>query len=294
MVDDDRILDALGRALVPPAEPPPGRITAFLAGIGRQRSQSRATPPNLGWLAAGASVVAALAVLLLLALPTVLSPRASTPAESASSTRAAVARLRTALAGGDPIAVAEADADLLRIAGRLPVREAEQVRSDAVSAHTDAVVFLRDNRVPIEFMPRPADAGTSVAAPAPGPRQTPAADGAAAPAVTSPPTTQPVVVPTTLAPVDRRVGIDAVTAELDGSFRVDFSTTGFAPDPSRAPGTYAVRFSFDAGQSPSIWGGSSPWVFPLGDGLRYRQVCAEVVDHTGAADPSSGDCHLIG
>lgn len=291
--DDNRVLDALGRALVRPEQPPPRRLSAFLGGIGLERRQSRATPPKLGWLGAGISVVAAMTVLLLLALPTVLSPRESTPSEVASSTRAAVARLRTALVGGDPIAVAEADANLLRIAGKLPVRDAQQARSEAVSAHTEAVLFLRDNPAPIEFVPRPPDGGASVAAPAaPRPSTTLAGRGAAT--VASPPTTQLVPVPTTLPPAGRRVEIRGVTAELDGSFRVDFTAVGFTPDASGAPGTYAVRFSFDGGQSPTIWTGSSPWAFPLGDGLLYREVCAEVVDQTGTAVPSSGNCRPIG
>lgn len=281
MDDDDRILDALGRALVPPAHPPPGRLHGFLAGVDRPRPQARPTPPKLGWLAAGASVVAAVAVLLVLALPSVLSPGEGASTEAASSTRDAVTRLRTALAGGDPIAVAEADADLLRIAGGLPDRE-------AVSAHTRAVAFLRDNPAPVEFVPGPDDGRTSVAAPAPQPRPAPAPGSPPAPGASS------TTAPTAAVRVGPSVDIVAVTAELDGSFRVDFATRGFTPDPSRAPGTYAVRFSFDGGDKPAIWTGSSPWVFPLGDGLLYRQVCAEVVDHTAAAVPSTRNCRPIG
>ena len=291
MVDDDRLLDALGRALVPPEEPPPGRLNAFLRSIGRERLPSRVAPPRLGWLAAGASVVAAMAVVLVLALPAVLSPQGSSPANVAASTREAVARLRTALAGGDPIAVAEADANLLRVAGRLPVREAEQVRSEAVAAHTEAIVFLRDNPAPPGSDPRPREGETHVAAPA-APRPTTARVDAPTAVAASPPTTQPEVVPTP-PQATRRVEIGAVTADLDGNLRIQFTASGFTPDPSRAPGTYAVRFSFDDGLSPTVWGGSSPWVFPVGDGLLHRQVCAEVVDHTGAAEPSSRSCRPI-
>lgn len=291
MVDDDRLLDALGRALVPPEEPPPGRLSAFLHSIGRERLASGVTPPRLGWLAAGASVVAAMAVVVVLALPGFLSPQGSSPANVAASTREAVARLRTALAGGDPIAVAEADANLLRVAGRLPAREAEQVRSEAVAAHTEAIVFLRDNPAPPGSDARPSDGETSVAAPAvPGPAT--AGVDAPAPVAASPPTTQPEVA-STPPEAARRVEIGAVTADLDGNLRVEFTASGFTPDPSRAPGTYAVRFSFDDGRSPTVWAGSSPWVFPVGDGLLYRQVCAEVVDHTGAAVPSSRSCRPI-
>ena len=281
MDDDDRLLDALGRALVPPAEPPSGRLSAFLAGIGGERRQCRVPPPKLGWLAAGISVVAAMTVLLVLALPTVVSPKGSSQAE------AAVARLRTALAGGDPIAVAEADAALLRVASRLADREAEQVRGEALSAHTRAVVFLRDNPSPIELAPRPVEGATAAAAPGPAPGPAPTVAAGPEPGIT--PTTTAI-----LTPVGRRVDIVAVTADLDGSFRVDFTTTGFMPAPGRAPGTYAVRFSFDDGRAPSTWTSSSPWVFPLNDGLLYRRVCAEVVDHNGVAVPSSGNCRPIG
>jgi hypothetical protein len=152
-------------------------------------------------------------------------------------------------------------------------------------------VFLRDNPAPPGSDPGPRGGGTYVAAPA-APRPTTAGVDAQAAVTPSPPTTQPEVVPTP-PQAARRVEIGAVTADLEGNLLVEFTASGFTPDPSRAPGTYAVRFSFDDGQSPTVWGGSSPWVFPVGDGLVHRQVCAEVVDHTGAAEPSSRSCRAI-
>ena len=354
MVDDDRLLELLGRALrPPPVEPPAERLAAFHALLERGRvpeadlpnaageaddvgfappvdppvysvdvqsppppaagrppsppadvvslppSVSRVPEPagrvprRVGWIAAGATVAAAAVVVALLAVPDLMT-RSSNPEASVSTARAAVARLRTALATGDPIAVAEADADLLRVAGRLPRDDRAKVRTDAVAAHVDAIEFMREN-------PRaasPAGSGSEVAAPGPasgpGPQQgapTTVAGEAVGPSRPTATTMPPV--PTTAAPVARSVTIVVVSPELDGSFEVVFGTAGFTPDPSRRPGTYAVQFSFDDGQSPVIWTSASPWRFPGELAVTYRRVCARVVDARGVEDPKSGGCRNI-
>ena len=356
MVDDDRLLELLGRALAPPpVEPPPERVAAFRALLERGRvpeaeadatgeaddvgfappgdvgapvysvdvrpssPPAAARPPSssadvvslpprvsrvpepvgrvprrVGWIAAGATVAAAAVVVALLAVPDLMTRR-SNPEASVSTARAAVARLRTALATGDPIAVAEADADLLRVAGRLPSDDRDKVHTDAVAAHVDAIEFMREN-------PRAGSpvgrSGSEVAAPGsasgPGPQRgapTTVAGEAAGPSRPTATTMPPV--PTTAAPVARSVTIVVVSPELDGSFEVVFGTAGFTPEPGRRPGTYAVQFSFDDGQSPVIWTSASPWRFPGELAVTYRRVCARVVDASGVEDPNSGGCRNI-
>ncbi|HEX2272268.1 MAG TPA: hypothetical protein VHG90_00150 [Acidimicrobiales bacterium] len=334
MADDDRLLELLGRALAPPpVEPPPERVAAFRALIAQGRPEEasepeeaaspdaaeprhgelrplppivdrRPAPPSVpelargrarrvGWLAAGASVAAAAVVIAVLAVPSLFADR-SQPGASVETARAAVARLRTALATGDPIAVAEADAELVRVAGRLPRDEQVQVHTEAVSAHVEAIEFLRETRGPAA--PPTGPAGGQVAAPgtraAPAPQQAPPTSAApAAGSASRPPPPAPPVA--TTAPPARSVTIIVVSPQLDGSFEVEFGTAGFTPEPGRKPGTYAIRFSFDDGQSPTVWTKSDPWRFPREHAVTYRQVCARVVDWNGVEDPASGGCRNI-
>jgi hypothetical protein len=285
----------------PPApEVPPGRPTS------PRRPPAPAPPPpsvpelargrarRVGWLAAGASVAAAAVVIAVLAVPTLVADRSQDRA-SVETARAAVARLRTALALGDPIAVAEADAALVEVTKRLPPDEQEQVRTDAVSAHVKAIEFLRENRGPA---PPPRPAGGQAAAPGtpapPAPQQAPPTTLAPAPggATPSSPPQGPAPAPTTVPPA-RSVTIIVVSPQVDGSFEVVFGTAGFTPEPGRKEGTYAIRFSFDDGQSPVTWTRSDPWRFPREQAVTYRQVCARVVDWNGVEDPASGGCRNI-
>ena len=328
MADDDRLLEVLGRVLAPPQEePPPERLAAFMALRDRGRpfagvatpntptevdgpAPARAEPPltplselpelahrqarRVGWVAAGASVAAAAVVVAFLAVPNLIGGR-STPEATVSTTLEAVQRLRTALASRDPVAVAEADANLLRVARRLPGEDQRKVRADAVSAHVDAIEFLREN--PSHVSPSGRARGEVAAGGAPnGSRGAATATTvipAAPPTKSSALTTVPAPLTTTVVPVARVVTIIAVVPQFDGSFSVEFGTAGFTPDASRRPGTHAVQFSFDDGRAPTIWAGPSPWQFSLEDALAYRQVCARVVDHTGVGDPASGNCRPI-
>jgi hypothetical protein len=265
----------------PPAPPPPA-----VPELARRRTR------RVGWLAAGASVAAAAVVLAVLAVPNLVTDR-SRPETSVETARAAVARLRTALALGDPIAVAEADAELVRVAGQLPRDEQRQVRNDTVAAHVEAIEFLRENRPPPSPAPPP---GGQVAAPTapvvPDPAQVPTTTVAPAgdPATSPPPPPDPTPAPP---PPARSVTIIVVSPQVDGTFEVVFATAGFTPEPGRKPGTYAIRFSFDNGQSPTTWTKSEPWRFPGEHAVTYRQVCAHVVDAHGAEDPASGGCRSI-
>jgi hypothetical protein len=112
----------------------------------------------------------------------------------------------------------------------------------------------------------------------------------------------PVIVPpvvdgptTTLdtVPVTPTVKISGINPRLDGNFEVNFTVVGFTPDPSGAPGTYTVRFSYDHGAAATTYTGDSPWVLPLVKAIVHRQVCADVVDATGAVVPGSGTCTNI-
>ena len=264
---------------LPPTPSPPA-----VPELARHRAR------RVGWLAAGASVAAAAVVLAVLAVPNLIADR-SRP-ETVETARAAVARLRTALALGDPIAVAEADAELVRVAGQLPHDEQQQVRNATVAAHVEAIEFLRENRPP----PSPASPpGGQVAAPAPPvappPEQAPTTTVApAGDPGTPPPPPDPASVPP---PPARSVTIIVVSPQVDGTFEVVFATSGFTPEPGKKPGTYAVRFSFDDGQSPTTWTKSEAWRFPGEHAVTYRQVCAHVVDVNGVADPATGGCRSI-
>jgi hypothetical protein len=247
-----------------------------------------------GWVAAGVSVAAAAVVIAVLAVPTLVSSGRSANRDTASShggTSQAVQLLRVALVSKDVVAVARADANLLREAKSI----APPQRDDAVAAHVEAIQFLRDHPS--------ADAAAELAAPPPA---APTSEASAAPTTvvpaphpgptghTPPPTVTPSPPePTTVADVAPDVTIDAVVASLDGTFQVDFTVAGFTPDASGAPGTHSVRFSFDDGQAPTSWDGPSPWSFPVSAGLTYRQVCAHVADASGVEDPSTGGCHDI-
>ena len=260
----------------PPASPPPP-----VPDLAHRRAR------RVGWLAAGASVAAAAVVVAVLAVPSLITDR-STPDASVASAREAVARLRTALATGDAIAVAEADAELVRVAGKLPPAEQQQVHREAVSAHVQAIEFLREKRAPASPPP-----GGQVAAPPPPapppPRPAPPTTTAPAadPGSPSPSAPAPTAAPPEPAPA-RSVTIIVVSPEIDGSFEVVFGTAGFTPQPGKRPGTYAIRFSFDDGQSSEIWARSDPWRFPGEHAVTYRQVCAHVVDANGVVDPGSG------
>ncbi|MDQ6798819.1 MAG: hypothetical protein M3011_12530, partial [Actinomycetota bacterium] len=146
MADDDRLLELLGRALAPePAQPSPDRVTAvrLLAEQGSgalTRRQGPASRPAVrhgsrlgrrGWLAAGVSIAAAAVVIAMVALPNLIS--------SGHEGVPAVARLRVALMSGNAVAVARADANLLRHSDTI----AGPDRNDAVAAHVEAIQFLR-------------------------------------------------------------------------------------------------------------------------------------------------------
>jgi len=228
-------------------------------------------------------VAAAAVVIAMLALPALIS--------SDQDGGPAVARLRVALLSGNAVAVARADANLLREADTIDGPD----RNDAVAAHVEAIQFLRDHPS--------ADAAAELPGPAPvAPRRdsttvpttlAPTGDPVSG-ADTPPPASAPTVsVPTTVAPGPPGVAILGVIARLDGTFDVDFAVSGFTPDASGAPGTHSVRFSFDDGQSPTTWDGPSPWTFPVAAGLNYRQVCAHVADAAGVEDLSTGGCRDI-
>ena len=297
MVDDERLLTLLGGALAPEqASPPAGRIAA-LRRLAESRSPAASVTPTLvpaslpasagrrraAWWASGVAAVAALLVAVLV-LPGVVE---GGRAPSTSSRRTdAVARVRAALVCRDPIEVVRADADLMRQARELSGEDQER----AVAAHVAAVQFLRDHDAPPsdeateQAPPEDTDTGTdTAAAPGEAPEPAPAeGDPVPAEAEAAPP-----------APSPRSVTIRGVIPLLDGTFQVDYAVAGFTPDSSGLPCTWSVRFTFDDGQSPTIWAGPSPWSFPVGAALIYRQVCAHVVDAAGIEEPASGECKPI-
>jgi hypothetical protein len=89
------------------------------------------------------------------------------------------------------------------------------------------------------------------------------------------------------------VKITGIIPRLDGTFEVNFEVSGFTPDASGAPGSYAVRFSYDSGAEYTVYGGDSPWSLPLLKAILHRQLCVDVVDETGAGLPDSGNCTNI-
>jgi len=202
----------------------------------------------------------------------------------------AVARLRVALMSGNAVAVARADADLLRESDTIDGPD----RNDAVAAHVEAIQFLRDHpsadaAAELPAPPPVAPRGDSTPVPTLAPTGDPVS-GADTPLPALAPT---VPVPTTVAAGPPGVTILGVVARLDGTFDVDFAVSGFTPDASGEPGTHSVRFSFDDGQSPTTWDGQSPWSFPVAAGLTYRQVCVHVADAAGVEDLSTGGCRDI-
>jgi hypothetical protein len=244
-------------------------------------------------VAAAATVAAAAVVVALVAVPALLRrEHRSQPAVSASvsGTREAVARLRVALLTHDPVTVARADADLLRTAGMLPDADRHLVHDEAVRAHLDAIQFLRDHPSPDAAVPPAPEPGATVS---PSTTVSPPAASTTVAVTAPPPTTTAGTEPTTVAAATRTVTINRVTPNLEGTFAVDFSADGFTPDASGDPGTFAVRFSFDDGQAPTVWGGPSPWTFPDDAAIRFHRVCARVVDASGVEDPASGACRDI-
>jgi hypothetical protein len=89
------------------------------------------------------------------------------------------------------------------------------------------------------------------------------------------------------------VTIVDVTTQYDGTFRVDFVVTGFDRGVDGASGTYAVKFSFDGDDAPTIYSGPSPWSFPIDTGVSHQRVCAQVVDAARQAVPGTRSCHKI-
>lgn len=319
MADDQRLLELLGDALIGrPAEPSPVRVAAVRRLAAARGAQPTVVPPQAacgivdiptqppkqrvpptipprrplwGWLASGVAVVAAVLVIAFLTVPASRGGRGGSGHSWAAGPEGPVGRLRGALRSQNAVAVAVADTDLLRQAGTLDDSE----RTGAVAAHVAAVQFLRDHPSP--------DALAQVASPAPGasreePTPAPRTDTSVpaqvqdtiAPAGEA--STAPRV-PTTVGPGARSVTILDVVALLDGTFQLDFSVAGFVPDASGLPGTHAVRFSFDGGESPTTWAGPSPWSFPVSAGVAFHQVCAHVVDAAGVEDVAGGGCHDI-
>ena len=241
-------------------------------------------------------MAAAAIVVALLAAPGLLrggGDETSVASGPASTTRDAVTRLRAALVSRDPLGVAQADAELVRLVRQLPPEERAAVEAAAVQAHVEAIQFLREHPTP-----------EVLAAVPPGPGPDPAAPSVVVPTVLAPttvPASDPPVpttieapsVSTTTAGPDRSVTITEVTPTIDGPVAVHFTVSGYTPDPGRRPGSYAVRFSFDDGQEPKVWDGPSPWRFPTDKAIRFRQVCAVVVDARGVEEPGSGTCRPI-
>ena len=329
MADDERLLELLARALDPgDVQPPVDRIAALrIQAAARQERESAApaaasrpapsAPPpppapvplhrpapapaptalrshRAGWLAAGIAVAAAAVVVALVAGPALLQGRGdetSVASGPASSTRDAVARLRAALVSRDPVSVARADADLVRVARQLAPEDRADVEALAVQAHLEAVQFLRAYPTPevLAEVPPPPEAGQ----PPPGGAGDPTVSGPTSVPADDPsvPTTiAPPPVPTTVVAPDRSVTITGVTPAIDGTFAVHFTVSGFTPDRSGRPGSHAVRFSFDDGQEPEVWAGPSPWTFTTETAILHHQVCAVVVDRREVEEPGSGNC----
>jgi hypothetical protein len=322
MADDERLLELLGRALDPgEVQPPADRVAALRIQAAARREQESPTsadgpapsapppPPapvplhrptpaptalrshRAGWLGAGIAVAAAAVVVALVAAPALLGGRGdetTVASGPASTTRDAVTRLRAALVSRDPVSVARADADLVRIARQLPPEERAGVEAMAVQARVEAIQFLREHRTPDVLAAVPPGPGTEPLPPTPedvpGPTTVPGGEPAVPTTIGTPP------VPTTVVVPDRSVAITSVTPTIDGTFAVHFTVSGFTPDASRRPGSHAVRFSFDDGQKPRVWDGPSPWTFATETAIRFHQVCAVVVDARGTEEPGSGTC----
>jgi len=89
---------------------------------------------------------------------------------------------------------------------------------------------------------------------------------------------------------EQRVEITSVTANPDGTYRVDFEVSGFEP----APDGYQVAFSFDTNAAgPFPYAGPSPWGFDETAAALYDEVCAEVAAPGGQLLPGSGGCQPI-
>ncbi|HYX43432.1 MAG TPA: hypothetical protein VE760_00225, partial [Acidimicrobiales bacterium] len=213
----------------------------------------------------------------------------SVASRPASTTRDAVARLRAALVSRDPLRVAQADADLLRLASQLPPEERAAVEAVAVQAHVEAIQFLREHPEVLAVVP-PGPAADRPPPNAVGDGAVPVPTTVPPPDLPVPTTVGPPPVPTTVVAPERSVAITAVTPTIDGTFAVYFSVSGFTPDRRPRPGNHAVRFSFDDGQEPEVWDGPSPWIFTTKTAIRFHQVCAVVVDARRAEEPGSGNC----
>lgn len=327
MADDEHLLDLLARALDPgDPQPPPERVAALrirAAASGPQptgpasevprtaepapaepvplRPSPVARPAPSFWLRRGrwvaASVAAAAVILAAVALPVLLhdrTPQTSVASGNVSDARQAVARLRAALLTRDPVTIAKADAELLRQTRSLPAPERRMIADDAVAAHVDAIEFLHEHPAPEAVSEVPQETvplAENPPGPVPPAGELPSTVPDSGPV--EPTTTLPTPVPAVTPPEARTVAITAVTATVDGTFAVEFAVSGFVPDASGTPGTYAIRFSFDDDKSPTVWDGPSPWGFPSVDAVRYHEVCARVVDAAGVEDPASGGCHEI-
>ncbi|MGI9032961.1 MAG: hypothetical protein ACR2HY_04640 [Acidimicrobiales bacterium] len=296
---DDELTELLRRTLDPGhLEPPPERVAAFRAHVVAHRHDAQepthpspALPPTgnrrAGWWAAAAAAVAAITVVASLTVPAVMGHRGGTnrsgvASEGVVDTRQALGSLRAALLSQDPVEVARADSELLGRARPLSGPERSAIEDEAMKAHVEAVHFLRDHPLP-----------DALAAIPPASTPSPAPSTTLSSVPVQPSTTvvapQPASSTPTTAPVPRSVAITAVTPTLDGPFTVAFTTSGFTPDAN----AYSIRFSFDGGQDPVAWAGPSPWSLPLAQGIRYHQVCARVVDATGAEEHASGNCVAI-
>ena len=276
-----------------PPPPPP-------APIPLHRPSPAPAPAGLrsrraAWLTAGVGVAAAAIVVALVAVPALLrddgGEKTSVASGPASTTRDAVTRLRAALVSRDPLTVARADADLVRLARQLPAQERAAVETEANQLHVEAIQFLRAHPTPEVLAAVPP--GPGVVQPPPTGAGDPALPVPTTGATADPPvptTTAPPAVPTTAVAPDMSVAITAVTPTIDGTVAVHFTVSGFTPDRSRRPGSHAVRFSFDDGQKPQVWDGPSPWTFPTDNAIRFQQVCAVVVDGRGVEQPGSGTC----
>jgi len=255
------------------------------------------------------SGVAATALLVIAIVAALQIVPGSSPARSEALLQAqnAAYRVQVALDSKDPAQVAKADAELLRSAETVPGPERDEALRIAVPVHIQAVAFLRDHASPEVLAdvpgavssvgneptlvqpdaspPTPLD---SLLAPT-GPGGTPTSIGP----IELPPLPD---APTTTAPggsVTPSVTITGTRPRLDGNFEVQFSVSGFTPDASGAPGTYAIRFSYDGGADATTFTGDSPWSLPLVQAILHRQVCADVVDATGVVLPDSGNCTNI-
>lgn len=280
-----------------PTPPHPGAVPAPRWGWADRR---------LTMVFSGVAAAALLVIALVAALQTVPG---SSPDRSNALLRAqnAAFKVRVALERKDPAQVAKADADLLRTATTVPGEDADEAQRIAVPVHVQAIAFLRDHASPqvLSDVPGAVPSGGGPAVPAGGPPDAallplPSIPGitvpAGVPTSVGPVAVPPVDAPTTTigsGPVAPTVTITGIKPRLDGNFEVNFTVAGFAPDASGAPGTYAVRFSYDGGADATTYTGDSPWNLPLVKAILHRQVCADVVDANGDVVPGSGTCTNI-